>query len=276
MEKFYLTDLDKTFLRTDLRVSEFSRRKWNEAVFKGARLSIATARSYTGVLKLLKGLCLSEPLILLDGVMIASPDGELIDISALDREIGDEIIEFGFKIAGFYPLIVGLNEDNVERFVYPQKRNRYQNELLRTYHNDRRVLDAGPLRAMKKNLKIVYMEREDVTAALEEELKKRFEESIEIKRSKDSYMDCWFMTVLHADGDKAHALQKLEAMEKVDRAHTTVFGDSHNDIGLFEAAGTKIAVANAIDELKVLADTVLPWSNDEDAVARFLQTDLCL
>ncbi len=276
MDHFYLTDLDKTFLKSDLSVGELSRRVWNEAVESGFKLSVATARSYTGVTKLLKGLHLKEPLILLDGVMIASAEGEVLDVSALGREVGDEIIELGYRSVSIYPLLVGLDEKGTERFVYPKERNRFQEELLKTYHNDRRLLDADPLRAMERNLKIVYMESEEATRELESDLKKRFEDEIEIKRSKDPYIDCWFMTVLHREGDKAHALRKLEAMEGVDAAHTTVFGDSHNDIGLFEAAGRKIAVANAIEELKRGADIVLPWSNDEEAVARFLKEELSL
>ncbi|BBG66063.1 hydrolase [Hydrogenimonas sp.] len=272
--KLFLTDLDKTFLRSDLSLSGFSVSLWNRAVEGGARLSVATARSYTGVVKLLEGLHLKEPLILLDGVMIAAPDGKIVDVCSLNREIADEIIECGRRVAGAYPLLVGLDESGTERFIYPKERNRYQEELLETYHNDRRVLDADPLRAMDRNLKIVYMESEEVTAALEEELKERFGPDIEIKRSKDPYMECWFMTVMHPEGDKSHALRKLEQIEGVKSEETTVFGDSHNDIGLFAAAGRKIAVSNAIDELKERADIVLPWSNDEDAVARFLQEEL--
>ena len=118
------------------------------------------------------------------------------------------------------------------------------------------------------------MESEEVTAGLETAFRELFGGEIEIKRSKDPYMDCWFMTVLHAEGDKAHALSRLEELEGVDRARTTVFGDSHNDLGLFGAAGCKIAVANAIDELKEMADIVLPWSNDEDGVARYLEKEV--
>jgi len=274
MQNFYLTDLDKTFLRTDLSVSDFSRDIWNSAVSNGVKLSIATARSYTGVCKLLKGLHIKEPLIVLDGVMITSADGAILHVSALEREIGDEIIEIGLKVADLFPLLVGLDSSRVERFIYPKRKNKYQEELLRTYHNDRRLLDADPLRAMEKNLKIVYMESEEVTAKIESALKKRFKDEIEIKRSKDPYMDCWFMTVMHAEGDKAHALKKLEEIEGVNREDTTVFGDSHNDLGLFSTAGRKIAVANAIDELKEVADIVLPWTNDEDAVAKFLKDEL--
>jgi len=272
--EFYLSDLDKTFLRSDLSIGDYSRRVWNRAVEEGAKLSVATARSLTGVRKLLEGLELREPMILLDGVVIATAEGELLDVAALDRKLGDAIIETGRRVAGMEPLLVGMEADGQESFVYPRRPNRWQRELLATFHNERRVLDADPFRAMERNLKIVYMESEEVTRRLEEALREEFGDAIEIKRSADPYIDCWFMTVLHPEGDKAHALAKLEKIEGVDRAHTTVFGDSHNDIGLFEAAGRKIAVANAIDELKAAADIVLPRSNDEEAVAHFLEEEL--
>lgn len=274
MKPLYLTDLDKTFLRSDLTISDFSRKVWNEAVERGHKLSVATARSYTGVMKLLAGLRLEEPLILLDGVMIAAPDGKILHLSALGRELGDEIIDLVHRESGLYPLLVGLEEDDRERFVYPRRRNRFQEELLATFHNDRRLVDADPLRAMDRNLKIVYLDTDEVTAGLEKALKEAFGDMIEVKRSKDPYIDCYFLTVLHAEGDKAHALMRLDEIEGVDRAHTTVFGDSHNDIGLFAAAGRKIAVANAIDELKKMADIVLPWTSDEDAVAKFLKKEI--
>ncbi len=263
-----------TLLRSDIRVGDFTREVWNGCVRKGARLSVATARSYTGVMKLLEGLDLREPMILLDGVMVAAPDGRILHLSAIGRELGDAIIDMAERETGLLPLLVGLESDGRERFVYPGRRNRYQEELLRTFHNDRRLLDADPLRAMERNLKIVYLDTDEVTAALERALKERFGDEIEVKRSKDPYIDCHFLTVLHKEGDKAHALMRLEELEGVDRERTTVFGDSHNDLGLFAMAGRRIAVANAIDELRERADLVLPWSNDEEGVARFLKEEV--
>ncbi len=273
MNSFYLTDLDKTFLRTDLSLSDYSRKVWNKSVEQGARLSVATARSLTGVRKLLKDLRITEPMILLDGVLIATMEGELRHVAALDRLTAQEIIEIGQEME-MEPLLVSLEEDGLESFVYPRRPNRWQRELLATFHNDRRVLDTERMEAGERTLKIVYLHDEEHTARLERRLREALGSAIEIKRSKDPYIDCWFMTVLHPEGDKAHALAKLEEMEGVDRRHTTVFGDSHNDLGLFEMAGRRIAVANAIDELKARADLVLPWSNDEEGVARFLEGEL--
>jgi len=118
------------------------------------------------------------------------------------------------------------------------------------------------------------MHDEATTAAIEAHLRASLGETIETKRAADPYMDCWFLTVLHPQGDKAHALSRLEAIAQIDRAETTVFGDHHNDIGLFQAAGYSVAVANAVDELKALADIVLPHTNDQEGVARFLSERL--
>jgi len=52
----------------------------------------------------------------------------------------------------------------------------------------------------------------------------------------------------------------------------TVFGDNFNDVGMFEIAGTSVAVANAQDGVKKLAKIVLEHTNDEDAVAHYLDS----
>jgi Cof subfamily protein (haloacid dehalogenase superfamily) len=270
----YLSDLDKTLLRTDLSIGDYTRKTWNRAVAQGERLSIATARSYTGVRDLLSGLDVHEPMILLDGTLIAAPDGTILHAATLDQGIGEQILDIAHRVSGEWPLIVALEADGGERFYYPPEPNDHQRELLSTMQNARRRFTTQPPVAQLANLKIVYMHDDATTAIIETALKEALGERIEIKRAADPYIDCYFLTVLHPEGDKAHALAKLEELEEVDRTDTTVFGDSHNDIGLFEVAGRRIAVANAIDDLKALADVVLPHTNDEEGVAHFLAGEL--
>jgi Cof subfamily protein (haloacid dehalogenase superfamily) len=277
VKNFYLTDLDKTFLKDDLTISKYSIDIWNRLNKSGERISIATARSLTGVKKLLRGVDLKEPLILLDGVVIATIDGKILDMQYLNRDIGDEIIEFSYKNSNIYPLIVGMGDNGEEEFIYPKKMNIYQNRLLTRFHNDKRVLKLyGDFGAIDRNLKIVYLDTKKSTAKLAHVLKAKFGKSIELKRAKDPYLECYFLTILHREGDKANALKKLEKIADIERKDTTVFGDSYNDIGLFKTAGRKVAVANAIEELKSLADIVLPWSNQEDGVMRFLEAELLI
>jgi Cof subfamily protein (haloacid dehalogenase superfamily) len=267
----YLSDLDKTLLRTDLSVGELTRSVWNEAVARGEHLSIATARSHTGIRQLLAGLDLREPMILLDGALIAKPDGTILHAATLDAVLGAEVLSIAHRLTGEWPLIVALEADGGERFYYPPEPNRWQRELLATMQNARRRFTTQPPVAQEQNLKLVYQQDEPTTAAIEAALRDALGDAVEIKRAADPYIDCWFLTVLHPEGDKAHALTRLEALEGIDRNKTTVFGDHHNDIGLFRAAGTKVAVANAVPELKALADIVLPHTNDEEGVARYLR-----
>jgi len=268
----FLSDLDFTLLRDDTTVSNFTKEIWNRVSNK-TKLSIATARSYTGVKELLKGLHLSKPLILLDGAVIANPDGSILHIASIDKALGDAIIDLTKREFAIEPLIVAHKEGQ-ESFYYPKNLNKYQKEIIETMKMRNRIFNTSELRAQEKNLKIVYQLESTLSQEFEEKIKCVFGDTIEIKSSKDPYFNCHFITILHPLGDKGHALLKLEEIEDVSKEKTTVFGDSYNDIGIFESAGTKVAVANAIDELKKRADIVLKESNNEDAVAKYLQREI--
>ena len=271
MSDIFITDLDKTFLKSDLSVGEFSKEVWNDLAKKGVPLGIATARSLKKSLEFLEGLQLDIPLILLDGAMVATADKKPIRIHALERERAKEIIHTVKHFLDIEPFIVGYDGQIIdERFLYPAKLNTYQQQLVRSYENDSRLRAKETIEPMEKNLKIVYMGTKEEMIALEEELQALFGNSIEIKNSKDVYFDCWFLTVLHPYGDKSHALEDVLEYLDASSRQLHVFGDSLNDIGMFQKAGRAIAVQNAHEEAKKHADIVLERTNDEEAVAHYL------
>jgi hydroxymethylpyrimidine pyrophosphatase-like HAD family hydrolase len=55
--------------------------------------------------------------------------------------------------------------------------------------------------------------------------------------------------------------------------NTIVFGDNFNDIGMFSLAGTVVVVENAPEEIKKLADYIVP-SNLEGGVLQFIEEHL--
>jgi len=270
MEKMFITDLDHTFLRTDQSVSDFSTKIWNKKA-KNAILSVATARSFQKTHDFLDTLHLHAPMILLDGTMIVAPDKTLIDVKLVNKELGDAIIHEGAKY-GIYPFIIALKDmDLNEAFLFPTTLNSHQHGVLENYRNDPRMIECKELRAMDMNLKLVYFGTHEQLKPLTEHLKNTFGKELEYKLSPEKYSDGWFLTILHPEGDKAHALQKV--LDHIDKkaSDLTVFGDSVNDIGMFKLAGTSVAVSNALDEVKEVADIILPHSNDEDGVAKYLE-----
>jgi len=272
MKKLFITDLDHTFLHSNQTVTPFSKQVWNEKADK-AYLSIATARSFSKVNEFLKGMKLTTPLTLLDGAMVVSPDKKLISLNTLEKTICDAIIEES-RSFGIYPYVIALNDKKTldESFDIPPILNHYQKYLIEHhYTNDKRIEHKREIRGANDTLKLVYMGEESLLRPLAKHLTKTFGGDIEVKLSPENYMKCYFLTILHPLSDKAHAVEKVHEFLDYDAKNTTVFGDSLNDMGMFKLAGTSVAVANALDELKEVATIVLKESNDEDAVAKYLQ-----
>jgi len=73
--------------------------------------------------------------------------------------------------------------------------------------------------------------------------------------------------VTHRLVDKGIALQRVAQRMGADREQVMVIADADNDLGMMEWAGLAVAVANATDQVKQLANAVVP-SNDDQGVAR--------
>jgi hydroxymethylpyrimidine pyrophosphatase-like HAD family hydrolase len=199
------------------------------------------------------------------------PDFEIINMHTLDKDIGDAVVETGSDF-GIDPFVIGIRKGaKAESFLYPRRLNEYQKSVLKGYRDDPRLQFNPTNRTMEKNLKIVYFEEGTILKPLAERLKKDFGDAIEVKLSPEKYGGGYFLTILHPQGDKAHALEEVAAFTGSDLSDMTVFGDSINDLGMFAKAGRAVAVANALDEVKSAADIVLEHTNDEDGVAQYLE-----
>ncbi|MCY7671149.1 HAD-IIB family hydrolase, partial [Bacillus altitudinis] len=75
--------------------------------------------------------------------------------------------------------------------------------------------------------------------------------------------------VLPKESGKGHALKKLAAHYGVDRSNIYAIGDSPNDLSMFDEAGHRIAMGNAVDVIKEKS-TYITKGNHEDGVAYFI------
>lgn len=271
MKKTFITDLDHTFLRTDLSLSTFTQKQWNDKS-KDNFLSVATARTYKKTEQFLKNIHINIPMILLDGALIATMDKKIIDTKFINKEIADSIIDEGAKF-GIYPFVLALGDKNLnEVFLYSSTLNKHQAEVLKRYSKDDNLVESKNIRGMDDNFKIVYMGEEVLLRALALELEKIFGNSLKFILAPEAYVGCYFLTVLHKDADKSHGIITVSEYSGFDLKRLTVFGDNFNDLGMFELAGTSVAMANAQEGVKQKADIILPHTNDEDGVAKYLES----
>lgn len=80
-----------------------------------------------------------------------------------------------------------------------------------------------------------------------------------------------FVEVLPDGMDKKRAVHAVRTVLGLTPEQIMVIGDSENDMGMFEEAGTCVAMGNAFARLKEKADYIAP-TNEQDGVAWALET----
>lgn len=78
------------------------------------------------------------------------------------------------------------------------------------------------------------------------------------------------VTVNHALATKSHALLETAKILNIQTSEIIGVGDGHNDLPLLSSCGLKIAMGNAVDELKSIADYIAP-SVENDGVAEIIK-----
>lgn len=77
------------------------------------------------------------------------------------------------------------------------------------------------------------------------------------------------LEIVNVNAGKGNALYALADMLKIDRTKTISIGDSDNDRAIIQAAGLGLAVSNASDSLKAVADQII-CSNEEHVLSYLL------
>jgi len=116
--------------------------------------------------------------------------------------------------------------------------------------------------------KLVVIDDPDVLDGLEVRLKARFDGRLYISKSLP-----YFLELASPDVTKAAGFEFVARRLGFSRERTVAFGDGENDIELLEWAAYGVAVANAHDDVKAIADLVCA-SVDEEGVAQVVEAYL--
>lgn len=270
MKTLYISDLDGTLLYPDAALSSKTISIINNIIDQGIEFSVATARSIASVKSILKDIKISVPIILMNGVCIYDLNkSEYISIEYLPHK-------------SIQLLLTTIKEYRLKGFAYSIK-----NGVLSTYYED---LSSKALEDFYKERVNLYQKRftqiADFSDLYEEPLmyfalldrRERLEHIYDVIEAipdlncvfyKDNYSpDLWYLEIYSSKASKFHAVQYLRSLLKPDQV--ICFGDNRNDFPLFEAGDVKIAVGNAVEELKEKADLII-GKNTEDGVAVWLE-----
>ena len=257
MEKkiLFISDLDGTLLRSDETVSNFTIETINRLVKQGMMFSYATARSYITSRKVTKGLNAKIPLIVYNGaVIIDNVSGEILLSNYFQQDV-NEVLDTLIK-NNIYPIVYSFIEDKCTSGM---------TKFINTRKGDKRT---NPI----KNIEDLYKGKKFYITCIDEENKlKQFYELYKDKYycvfQKDIYTNEQWLEIMPKEVSKSRAIKQLK--EILNCNYIVAFGDSKNDIDMFELADESYAVENAVLELKKIATQIIP-SNDHDGVAKWL------
>ena len=247
-----LSDLDGTLFRNDKSISEYSKKIIQKIQKQGILFGICTSRAYVNAYKFLDGI---KPDIFISngGGMVRLGD-KIIYESKFSIEEIRKLIDTAFKIFGAE---VVLSADN-ENALYSNSKDELIDKFW-TYN------DFSDFKEPVMKMCIETLDREKVSKVVSS-----------LGEDKIDYLpfsDIPWYKLSPKNATKEKAIEALCNYLKILPDNIAAFGDDFSDIGMLKFCGKGIAMKNAINQVKIIANEIC-LSNEEDGVARWLEKNV--
>ncbi len=209
----------------------------------------ATGRVWSFAKPVLQALQLTDPCIISAGTQICNPStGEIVWQKNLEKESLDKAISV-FRQYPDWKLLHndGTEDDYFNGGVFPHE-----------FENTEPVYFLEQVFVADETAKEIYQELTQIEGIA----------AVMVVAQKPGCRD---IHVINASATKEHAVAELLKQLNVGREDSIGIGDGYNDMHLFNAVNYKVAMGNAVPELKQSADTVIK-SVSEDGLAQYLGT----
>ena len=266
-------DLDGTLTNSKKVVTPKTKEALLKAEEKGAILILASGRPTSGLMDLARELKMDQ----YHGLLVAYNGSKVIDCKtnetlfnqALSVEEGKAVLEHMKKFERVRPMI--------DKGEYMYVNNVYDNWI--TWKGEPFDVIQYESRGGKFKLceiddlaafvdfplnKILTTSDPEYLQAHYKEMMEPFKDTLSCMFTGDFYFEFTAQGI-----DKAKALDTVLSPMGYRREEMIAFGDGHNDASMVNYAGIGVAMANAVDDLKAIADEVT-LSHDEDGIAASL------
>lgn len=260
MYKLIAIDMDGTLLKEDKTITTKTKETLNAARSLGVKIVLTTGRPIQGIKNYLNELQLigeGDYVIALNGALICRCSDYSI-ISSNETLNGKDLKYIYNKVKELktYFHAFTKNEDlvNIESKFSEDEEKRINLKV-------RKVDFLTEIKDDDEILKAVLEEEKDTLDKVTSQIPKELFEEYNVIRSVD------FMIEFMKKGcNKATGIEKLAQYLAIKKEEIIAIGDASNDKEMIEYAGLGVAMGNAEDEIKMLANFITK-SNEEDGVA---------
>lgn len=250
--KLLLFDLDGTLLRSDKTISQRTLKALWECRKKGILIGVSTSRSEQNALSFIEEL--QPDVLIASGGALVKYNNEYIYRAEFSKEETRQMIAIARKVCG---MDVEITVDTIDSHYWNYKVDPKKQDLSwgDSIYTDYKDFDESSLKMC------VEIFDDSQAKRLQELLNK-----CDCIRFSDGY---WYKFTQKAV-TKERAVMEMCAECGIKTDEITAFGDDYADIGMLELCGKGIAMGNAIDEVREMADMII-GSNDEDGIAEYLE-----
>lgn len=265
MIKLIASDLDDTLLDKDAQLSAENKGAIAAALKRGVIFTIATGRMFQSAAPFGRelGLDVEQPIICYNGALIRRLSGETLYEQPLSTEVSSLIVDYGqrrgWTINAYFDdelYVSALNQDVEDYGTRVRVGVTAVGDLVKFIQDGNKQLS-----------KLMVISKPDQTLGRIAELGPLVGENVQLVRSRPKFIE-----ITNANAHKGKALLWLANYLGMDVGEVMAIGDSNNDLTMIKAAGIGVAVANAPQEVRDVADRIVATHYEHgvaQAITRF-------
>ncbi|MCD8024767.1 MAG: HAD family hydrolase [Candidatus Gastranaerophilales bacterium] len=239
--------IDGTVLNEKCEFTQKIKELFQKLTKNNVRVVLATGRMFMGADPVRKQLGLETPVVCYQGAMVRRGN-EILYQSSVEHNLAKELIQIS-RAKNFH-----LNLYNDDVLIVEDDNKRFMEDYTNGRHTTYKVansFDEVQLGVVSKLLAIIY--DENLLLDLQKEMQKKFENRLCVVRSHKYYLE-----FTNINASKGSALNFLADYWNIKKEEIMASGDQDNDYDMLKNAGIKIAMGNASEKLKSIADFICP------------------
>lgn len=264
--KLIVFDVDGTLVNERDEIGEATVQFVRELRKMGVVFSFASGRQHSALTHHAETLGLKAPLISLDGTLIKShPRGDKL----FESTIPDKYVKKAIQFADKYLLKIALCHDEA---IYFDEQNAGVQTLLEKYGARYQEISSYENYISNTLELVITGDYKDSMKFVNKKLNFPYTFGLRTSLYKShSHGGIYYLEIRNKGVSKGRGLKKLCKYYKFKIKETAVLGDWFNDRSLFETDALKIAMGNAVPEIKKMSDYILNRTFHDDGTAEFLE-----
>ena len=258
--RLVVSDIDGTLVDKQKQLTPATADAVRRLEAAGVGFTVISARPMSGIMPIADTLGIDVPMAAFNGGIVFRRDGSIAEHHVIDAAAVRGVLD----IAADSPVDTWIFADD-RWYASTDEGEHVQHE--RVASNQEPIVTTDFAALVERADKVTFVSDDHaMLAALAERCKAAHGAAATIAQSQVYYLDVTALAANKGDGLVALATAFDQPLDAV-----AVLGDQYNDVPMLERAGVAIAMGNAPDPVKALADHVTT-GNDADGVAHAIDT----